>query len=215
MLKYILFDLDGTLTDPKEGITKCVQYALKRFGIIRDCDELLEFIGPPLMEHFMEYANLSADDGKKAVEYYRERYAPIGIFENRIYDGVIPMLKTLKDKGYVLAVATSKPSVFAQKICDKYSISDYITYLSGSELDGRNTDKSIVIKKAIDHLGATKDNTIMIGDRIYDLLGATENGIKSIAVTYGYAKEGEFETGECADVVSSPVEIITAIENFK
>ena len=211
MIKYILFDLDGTLTDPKEGITKCVQYALKKFGIERECDQLLEFIGPPLKEQFMKYANLSEEDGVKAVEYYRERYAPTGIFENKIYDGVIPMLAELKEKGYVLAVATSKPSVFSRQICDKYGISEYITYLSGSELDGRNTDKAQVIKNAMDNLGASKDNTVMVGDRIFDLEGAESNGILSIGVSYGYAKDGEFENGKAAAIVSSPMEIAETV----
>lgn len=214
MLKYILFDLDGTLTDPKDGITKCVQYSLKKFGIERDCDELLEFIGPPLKEHFMEYANLSDADGVRAVEYYRERYAPIGIFENKIYDGVISMLSALKAKGYILAVATSKPGVFSKKICDKYGISDYITYLSGSELDGRNTDKALVIKNAMEYLGASKDETIMVGDRIYDLEGADANGIRSIGVSYGYAKKGELEKGNAIAIVNLPSEIITVLEKI-
>lgn len=210
MLKYILFDLDGTLTDPKEGITKCVQYALKKFGIERNCDELIEFIGPPLKEHFMEYANLSDEDGVKAVEYYRERYAPIGIFENGVYDGVIKMLSCLKEKGYILAVATSKPKIYSEKICEKYGISEYITYLSGSELDGRNTDKAAVIKNAMEHLGASKDNTIMIGDRVYDLDGAKANGIRSIAVSYGYGSDDELKNAK--EIAASPMEIIEAIE---
>ncbi len=207
MIKYILFDLDGTLTDPKVGITRCVQYALKKFGIERECEELLEFIGPPLKEHFIEYANLSEEDGERAVEYYRERYAPTGIFENRLYDGVLPMLSALKEEGYVLAIATSKPKVFAQKICDEYGMTDYITYLSGSELDGTNTDKAAVIKNAMDYLGALPDNTIMVGDRIYDLDGAETMGIPCIAVTYGYAEKGELEKGNAAAIVSSPMEI--------
>ena len=214
MLKYILFDLDGTLTDPKEGITKCVQYALEHFGIVRSCDELVEFIGPPLKEHFMEYANFSEEEGEKAVEYYRERYAPTGIFENGIYDGVLKMLSTLKDKGYILAVATSKPSIFAKKICDKYGISEHITYLSGSELDGTNTEKASVIKNAMDYLGASPDNTIMIGDRIYDLEGALINGIPAIGVSYGYAADGELEKGRAIAIVSSAQEIIDALKNY-
>ena len=214
MIKYILFDLDGTLTDPKEGITKCVQFALLRFGIERECDELLEFIGPPLKEKFMEYANLSEEDGVRAVEYYRERYAPIGKFENGLYEGVIPMLKTLKEMGYTLAVATSKPAVYSREICDKYGISEYITYLSGSELDGRNTDKGQVIKNAMEYLDASKDNTIMVGDRIYDILGAKDNGIPAIAVTYGYASKGELEKGDAVAVVSSPMDIVSALENL-
>ena len=215
MLKNILFDLDGTLTDPKEGITKCVQYALKKFGIERNCDELIEFIGPPLKEQFMKYANLSNNDGIRAVKYYRERYAPIGIFENGIYDGVLEMLSALKDKGYVLAIATSKPSAFSKKVCDKYGISEYITYLSGSELDGRNTEKSAVIKNAMDFLGATKDNTIMIGDRIYDLEGADIMGIPSIGVSYGYGTLGELKKGNAIAIVNSPIEIVNTIETLK
>lgn len=214
MLKYILFDLDGTLTDPKEGITKCVQYALRKFGIERECDELVEFIGPPLKEHFMEYANLSERDGALAVEYYRERYAPTGIFENGVYDGVLPMLSALKDKGYILAIATSKPKVFSEKICDKYGISEYITYLSGSELDGTNTDKADVIKNAMNFLGASPDNTIMIGDRIYDLEGAEKNGIPCIGVSYGYGTVGELEKGNAVEIVSTPGEIVAALEKY-
>lgn len=211
MIKYILFDLDGTLTDPKEGITKCVQYALKRFGIERECDRLLEFIGPPLKEKFMEYAGLSEEEGVRAVEYYRERYAPVGIFENGVYDGVIPMLEELKKKGYILAVATSKPHIYSKKICDKYGISDYITYLSGSELDGTNTHKAAVIKNAMEYLGASKENTIMVGDRIFDIDGAEENGIPAVAVTYGYASEGEFDGCSALAVVSSPYELADII----
>ncbi len=214
MIKYILFDLDGTLTDPKEGITKCVQYSLKKFGIERSCDELLDFIGPPLKEMFMEYANLSEEDGVRAVEYYRERYAPIGKFENGLYEGVIPMLKALRENGYTLAVATSKPTVYSKQICDKYGISEYITYLSGSELDGRHTDKGQVIKNAMEYLGASKNNTIMVGDRIFDIKGAKDNGIPAIAVTYGYASKGELEKGDAVAVVSSPMDIVSALENL-
>ena len=193
MIKYILFDLDGTLTDPKEGITKCVQYALRSFGIERECDELVEFIGPPLKEHFMEYASLSEDGGVKAVEKYRERYRPIGVFENKIYDGILDMMAELKKQGKILAVATSKPTVYSQMICDKYGISPYIEFLSGSELDGRNTDKADVIRNAMDYLGASKDNTIMVGDRIHDCIGAQKNGIPFVGVSYGYASDGEFD----------------------
>ena len=214
MVKYILFDLDGTLTDPKEGITRCVQYALKKFGIDKECDELLGFIGPPLKEQFMEYANLSEEDGVKAVEYYRERYAPIGIFENKAYDGVISMLAELKSKGYILGVATSKPTFFAQKVCGKYGISEYISYLSGSELDGRNTDKATVIKNAMVNLGAEKDNTVMVGDRIFDLEGADANGILSIGVSYGYAKKGELEKGNAKAIAETPVEIVKIIDEL-
>lgn len=206
MTEYILFDLDGTLTDPKEGITKCVRKALSYFGIERECDELTEFIGPPLKEHFMEYASLTGEEGTKAVELYRERYAPVGVFENRIYDGIIDMLKALKAQGKVLAVATSKPSIFSEQICERFGISPFISYLSGSELDGRNTDKAAVIKIAMEKLGAKKDNTVMVGDRIHDFLGAQKNGIRFVGVSYGYARDGEFDG--ISKVASSPRELL-------
>ncbi len=214
MIKYILFDLDGTLTNPKEGITKCVQYALRHFGIERQCDELIEFIGPPLKEQFMKYASLSEEEGKLAVKIYRERFAPIGIFENEIYEGIVPMLQALKKQGKVMAIATSKPSVFAQQIADKYGISPYIDGLFGSELDGRNTDKALVIENAMKALGADIQNTIMVGDREHDAIGAQKNGIECIGVTYGYAREGELQKSAACALASSPealLEILSAM----
>lgn len=208
MIKYILFDLDGTLTNPKEGITKCVQYALKHFGIERECDELISFIGPPLKEQFMQYASLSEEEGVKAVEIYRERFAPIGIFENEIYDGILSMLESLKKQGKTLAIATSKPAVFAEKISHKYGIEPYITLLEGSELDGRNTDKAIVIKNAMEKLGATNENTIMVGDRKHDVIGARKNGIDCIGVSYGYGKDGELEESGALKIAHTPNELL-------
>ena len=208
MIKYILFDLDGTLTNPKEGITKCVQYALKHFGIGRECDELISFIGPPLKEQFMEYASLTEEEGVKAVEIYRERFAPIGIFENEIYDGILSMLESLKNQGKTLAIATSKPTVFAEKISRKYGIEPYITLLVGSELDGRNTDKALVIKNAMEKLGAAKENTIMVGDREHDVIGARKNGIDCIGVSYGYGKDGELEESGALKIAYTPNDLL-------
>ena len=208
MIKYILFDLDGTLTNPKEGITKCVQYALRRFGIERECDELISFIGPPLKERFMEYASLSEEDGIKAVEIYRERFAPIGIFENEIYEGILPLLEALKSQGKILAIATSKPTIFSEKISEKYGIAPYITLLEGSELDGRNTDKALVIKNAMEKLGADSENTIMVGDREHDVIGAHKNGIECIGVSYGYAAEGELEKSGALKIADTPYELL-------
>ena len=208
MVKFVLFDLDGTLTDPKEGITKCVAYALKYFGIEKNPDSLTEFIGPPLKEQFMSYASLSEEDAIKAVEVYRERFAPVGKFENRIYDGVIEMLDALKKNGKALAIATSKPHIFASQIADKFGLSPYLDGLFGSELDGRNTNKALVIKEAMDSLGADSTNTIMVGDRIHDLMGAQKNGIPFVGVSYGYAKEGELENGGASVIANSPLELL-------
>ena len=208
MIKYILFDLDGTLTNPKEGITKCVQYALKYFGIERECDELISFIGPPLKEKFMEYASLSEEEGVKAVEIYRERFAPVGIFENKLYDGIIPMLEELKKQGKCLALATSKPTVFAEKIVEKYGIKPYLCCIVGSELDGRNTDKGEIIKITMQNLGATTENTVMVGDREHDVVGAAKNGIKCVGVSYGYASEGELEKSGAFKMADTPYELL-------
>ena len=213
MVKYILFDLDGTLTDPEEGITKCVSHALSHFGIEREPGELTEFIGPPLKEHFMQYASLSDEDGKRAVEFYRQRYAPIGIFENRIYDGIIDMLNALKAQGKLLAVATSKPTVYARQICDRFGISPYIEFVSGSELDGTNTNKADVIKIAMEKLGADEDNTVMVGDRVHDLLGAQKNGIRFVGVGFGYAREGELDSA--LHVAASPRELYDILADME
>ena len=207
MNKYILIDLDGTLTNPKEGITRCVQHALRHFGIERECDELTEFIGPPLKEQFMKYASLSEEEGEKAVEVYRERFAPIGLFENELYDGVIQMLADLKKQGKILAMATSKPTFFAQQISDKFGISPYLSCLTGSELDGRNTDKAAVIKIVMDKLGATADETIMVGDRMHDCEGARKCGIECIGVSYGFAAEDELEGCGVLKIADSPREL--------
>ena len=207
MIKYILFDLDGTLTNPKEGITKCVQHALRHFGIERECDELVEFIGPPLKEQFMKYASLSEEDGALAVSIYRERFAPIGLFENEIYKGVIPMLEKLKAQGKTLVLATSKPWVFAEKIAQKYGIAPFLSDLFGSELDGTNTDKALVIKNAMEATGANSDNTLMVGDRMHDVVGAHKNGIKCIGVTYGYGSEEELKESGADEIVHSIEEL--------
>lgn len=206
-MKYILFDLDGTLTDPKEGITKCVQYALKAFGIEREADELMCFIGPPLKEQFMAYANMNEEEAVKAVEKYRERFAPIGVFENRAYDGAVNMLGTLKDAGKILALATSKPQIFADQIIKKYGIEPYLSVSVGSELDGTRTRKSEVIEEAIRRLGADKEDCIMIGDREHDIIGAKEAGIKSVGVRFGYAAQGELENAGADYIVDDIVSL--------
>lgn len=192
-MQYFLFDLDGTLTDPKEGITKCVQYALRSFGIERSLDELLCFIGPPLKEQFIAYAGFDREQAEKAVEVYRERFAPIGVFENRAYDGAAELLSCLKKSGKTVALATSKPQVFADMIVKKYGLAPYFDFVLGSELDGTRTDKAQVIAEVMERLGAKPHETIMIGDRKHDIVGAKANGIRSVGVRFGYAAEGELE----------------------
>lgn len=210
MKKYILFDLDGTLTDPKEGITKCVRYALEYFGIHEeDMDSLTKFIGPPLDESFKQYYNMTDEDADKAVEKYRERFGSIGIFENAVYDGVIDMLKILKGEGKFLALATSKPDVFAVRIVEKYGISPYLDVLSGGKIGG-SCDKAHVIAKALEAFGLgdnDKPEVIMVGDRKHDIIGAKKCQIESVGVRFGYAESNELEDAGADYIVSSVEEL--------
>ena len=186
--EFIFFDLDGTLTDPKTGITKSVQYSLKSFGIdINDPDELVAFIGPPLRDSYKKYYAFSDADSEKAVEKYREYFSEKGIFENAIYDGIADLLKLQAASGKTLTVATSKPTVYAEKILKHFNIEAYFRFVAGSELDGRRSKKDLVIQYALDNLNISdKNKVIMVGDREHDILGAKELGIDSIGVLYGY-----------------------------
>ena len=212
MYKYVLFDLDGTLTNPKEGITKCVQYALNKFGIEADTQSLLGYIGPPLDWSFTHFHNIPKEDAKKAVAYYRERYTDIGIFENSLIDGFEHVLKVLKENGHILAVSTSKPTVFAKRILDKYNVSEYFDVIVGSEMDGRRTAKNEVIEYTLECLGIDQTApVIMVGDRSYDVEGAAAFGIPTIGVTFGFAAEGELEKAGAKYIVTCPEEIIPIV----
>lgn len=197
MYQTILFDLDGTLTDPKEGITRCVQYALKSFGIEEDdLDQLESFIGPPLLEQFMNAYGFNQEKGKLAVEKYRERFSTKGLYENSIYPGIKELLVELKKAGKVLALASSKPTVYCEKILDHFEILEYFHVIVGSELDGRRTDKAQVVEEALQQLNIREDDkkkVVMVGDRRHDILGGKKNGLVTIGLKLGYAKEGELE----------------------
>lgn len=206
--KTVLFDLDGTLTDPKPGITRSVQYALAKFGINEDnLDNLVGFIGPPLMKSFMEFYGFDEKEARQAVEYYREYFADKGIFENRIYPGIPELLSVLKERGKVLAVATSKPTVFSEKILDHFGIRKYFELVVGSELDGSRAEKGEVIAHALGLLGAGRRETVMIGDRLYDVLGARENNIDCIGVTWGYGSLQELAQAAPNHLASSIPEL--------
>lgn len=205
----ILFDLDGTLTDSKIGITKCAQYALSKFGIIEeDLNKLVSFIGPPLMDSFMELYSFTMEEAKQAVVFYRERFTEKGIFENALYPGVEDMLKSLKERGLKLIIATSKPTVYTQIILDHFNISNYFDFIVGSELDGTRTRKDEVIRYAVSLLDRTnKENMVMVGDRKHDILGAKVNGIKSIGVAYGFGSEEELTAAGATYIVRTVDEL--------
>ncbi|MFJ8257399.1 HAD family hydrolase [Peribacillus asahii] len=212
MKKYqvILFDLDGTLSDPKIGITKSVQYALQKMGIDEpDIDKLECFIGPPLKVSFTEYYDFNEGNTQRAIDYYRERFKDKGMFENKLYSNISLLLKSLKEQQYTLVVATSKPTVFSEQILKYFNIDQYFDFVVGSNLDGTRTAKTEIIQYILDKYNKYKlDDFIMIGDRKYDMIGAKNTGIDSIGVTYGY---GSFE--ELSD--SHPTHIVNSVEEIK
>lgn len=202
MYKYILFDLDGTLTEPGEGITNSVAYALNKFGIsVEDKTQLYKFIGPPLIDSFMEFYGFSEEKAWQGVEYYREYFAEKGIFENKIYDGIIKVLETLRNKGYHLIVATSKPTEYAIKILEKFELYKYFEFVSGSDMNEKNSCKANIIKYAMEINNIVPDEAVMIGDRKHDIIGAKANGIHSIGVLYGYGDLEELQSAGADEIV--------------
>ncbi|MFY9309420.1 MAG: HAD-IA family hydrolase [Bacteroidia bacterium] len=191
--KHILFDLDGTLTDPQEGIINSVQYALKRFGIQKENHELIYFIGPPLHKSF-ETIFGSEEKAFEAVDVYREYYAVKGIFENRLYEGIPALLEELNKNNKILHVATSKPLKFAEQILHHFNIHQHFKIVMGSNMDGSRTEKHEVIQEILNQLpGASVNEFVMIGDRKYDIIGAKHHGIDSIAVAFGYGTMEELK----------------------
>lgn len=206
-IKNLLFDLDGTLTDPMEGITKSVQYALKKQGIIEeDLWNLTKFIGPPLMDSFQKYYGFSEEEAKQAVVDYREYFSPTGKFENKVYEGIPAMLAALKEQGFTLALATSKPEVFALDILEHFELKQYFDFVGGALLDGR-TDKAEVISYVLTSIEAKKEETVMIGDREHDLIGAAKNGLFSVGVLYGYGDREEHEKAGAGQIVETVEEL--------
>jgi phosphoglycolate phosphatase len=208
--KIILFDLDGTLSDPKVGITKSVQYALRKMDIVEpDIDRLVCFIGPPLQVSFAEYYNFNEESTQKAINFYRDRFKLKGMFENELYSNIPLLLKSLKDQGFTLVVATSKPTVFAEKILNYFNIDLYFDLIVGSNLDGTRSSKTEIIQYILDNYHDHKlSDFIMIGDRKHDIIGANNTGIDSIAVTYGYGSIKELSQ-------SNPTHIVDSVEQLK
>lgn len=208
--KHILFDLDGTLTDPMMGITKSVRYALNYYGIeVNDLNDLLPFIGPPLRDSFKEYYGFDEAKANEAVEKYREYYKTDGIFDNKVYQGMVDCLQTLKDSGKKLYVATSKPEFFAKQIIEHFSLSKYFEYVGGSEFNSREK-KAEVIEYVLKTNQIDNDDVIMVGDRKHDIIGAHENKIPCVGVLYGYGTEDELKQYQ-ADYLVSTVEELTEL----
>jgi len=213
MFKTILLDFDGTVFDTAEGITKSVQYALKKFGIDSDLRELYCFCGPPLVDMFMEKYGFDREKAVTAVSYYRERYSVDGWHECAVYPGVRELVKTLRDEGRAVAVATSKPTDYAVKIMATLNMENDFDLVMGCEFDGTRNEKWEVITAAMENLSAEKETTLMVGDRKYDVIGAHRCGIRCAGVGYGYAEPGEFEKAGADFIVPDPSALLELIHD--
>ncbi|MBF9197486.1 HAD family hydrolase [Microvirga terrestris] len=206
-----LFDLDGTLTDPKTGITRSVQYALGKLGRpIPEADDLTWMIGPPLIAGFTELLG-GSDEVQEAVRLYRERYSAIGLYENEVYAGIPALLQNLQERGIRLYVATSKLQVFARWILDHFDLSRFFSEIYGSELDNRNADKRDLIRHILEQERFNPMNAVMIGDRKHDAIGAKANGLASIGVTWGYGSRQELLDAGVARLVDAPQDLAEPI----
>lgn len=207
--KYVLFDLDGTITDPFDGITASIIYALDKFGIsVPDRKELAAFIGPPLVDSFSKYYGFSHGCSLAAVGYYREYYGKKGIFECTLYDGITDLFHKLKDSGVKVIIATSKPEHFAIKLMEHFALDDCFVSICGATMDEKRTNKDEVIRYALDRNGITDtDECIMVGDRKYDVLGAKAAGIKSVGVLYGYGSRDEMDAAAPDFIAESVAEL--------
>lgn len=216
MKKYILLDLDGTLTNPKLGITKSVQYALRAFGINEpDLESLCKYIGPPIREALKEYHGFDPDRAEEAVVKYREYFAETGIFENEVYEGIPDVLSKLQSEGKILIVATSKPEEFARRILEHFNLDGYFTDICGATMDGTRTTKEEVIRYALDRNHISKlSSVVMVGDRLHDTVGAKMVGIESIGVLYGFGDREELEKAGADRIAATVKELYQVVSDM-
>ena len=210
MYKYVLFDLDGTITYPKEGIINALLYMFDKYNMkIENVKDLYKLIGPPLTDSFQKYYGFSKEKSVEALLIYREYYKDKGVNENTLYAGVYTTIKTLYEKGYVIGLATSKPEEFAKHILDTFDLSKYFKVIAGATMDDSRSKKADVITYALKQLDITSlDEVIMVGDRMFDIIGAKENNIDSIGVLYGYGNIEELKEAGATYIVSKPEDII-------
>jgi len=206
--QYILFDLDGTITDPGIGITNSVMYALNKFGISDKRENLYKFIGPPLAQSFQNYYGFDEEKAQLGIKYYREYYTVDGIFENIVYDGIEQMLRNLKQDGKKVLMATSKPEKFAKQILEYFKLDQYFDYVAGATMDEKRVRKADVISYALESYGIQDlDEVLMVGDREHDVLGAKEVGIDCMGVLYGYGDRQELEKAGAKYIIDTVEEL--------
>ena len=208
MYKNIMFDLDGTVTDSGRAIMSSVEYALSHFGITDQPREKLQtFIGPSLFDSFEREYNMSVEDCDKAVSLYRSIYEKERMYDVDIYEGIPKLLEELKKQDRTVHLITSKPLVFSEKILDEIGLAEYFDHMTGPDLSDHSSDKKRLIEKAIEEYGLSKNECIMIGDTKYDIIGASEAGIDSIAVTYGYGNTDDMKAAGATYMADSVKEI--------
>ena len=211
-IKSVIFDLDGTLTDSGEGITKCVRLALEHFNIpVESLDHLKYFVGPPLRDSFVK-AGVPEDKVEEAIAVYRSRYTNVGLFENVPYSGIRELLEKLTELGYRLFVATSKPEEMAVRVLKKFDLYRYFEIVCGATLDKSRDSKSAVIAHLLAATG-NAENAIMVGDTAFDVIGAAEHNISTIGVSWGYGKEEEMNEAGAIAIAHTPDELLFLLRN--
>lgn len=201
----ILFDLDGTITDPGLGITNSVLYALSRMGIdAPPREQLYDFVGPPLLDSFQKYFRLTPEEARRAMRLYREYFAETGIFENEVYEGIPKMLSHLKNEGKSLMLATSKPEIFAKRILEHFSLTSYFDFIGGSDMEQIRGTKAAVIEYVLQSTHTDPAACVMVGDRSHDVLGAKTHGIGTVGVLWGYGNEKELTDAGALALASAP-----------
>ena len=211
--KYILFDFDGTLTDSSEGIFKSLTYAFEFYGHgTPSLDLLKKFIGPPLYHSFTVYCGFDDKHAWEMTDKYRERYRVKGYLESCLYDGVADLLKALKERGYILATASSKPLHFIDRICENLDIKKYFDFLGGTEFDNTSESKATVIENAMKNIGASLNDTLMVGDTKFDINGAHQVGIPCVAVTYGFGTLEDFKEYKAEYIIDKAEEILDIVK---
>lgn len=209
--KAVLFDLDGTLTDSGEGIINCAVFAMERLGIpVPPREELGVFVGPPLWDTFRQFG-VPSDRVDEAVEIFRSRYVPIGKFENTPYSGIRKTLEALRAQGRKLYVATSKPEVTAREILEHFDLSRYFAEICGATIDKTRTSKEDVIAYLLS-LDACRENSVMVGDTAFDVIGAAAHGIPTIGAAWGYGKTEDMVSAGAAAIARSPEDLLRIIE---
>ena len=213
--QYILFDLDGTITESGPGIMNSVAYAVKKMGYeVPDRRVLRKFIGPPLSESFQKYVGMSEKQAEEAIRCYREYYTSGGMFENEVYEGIEKSLELLKKNGKKLAIATSKPEKFAKQIAEHFGLDKYFDVICGASMDESLVAKADIMRNALEKLGVTeemKSQVLMVGDREHDIFGAKKNQVVSLGVLYGYGDRPELETAGADYIVENTEQIATVV----